>query len=653
MGKSSGYSRGVSSGEGEDSPPKALAPASAADAVDELVEAEVSRQRELQVADAGARESPGRRLCRLRVAKFVLVATGVWWGVCMQLIYYQGGGNEMTQLPNVDWYLGMMLVYAGRIFKRGRPEGVADVSQRHILPIAVCDFLGTVGTTIGLELAGSAIFGIIFASVTVWSALFAYAVLGRPQSMLQMAGIGCVVIGLSLPAMESSTHPGADSDGDGVQDESAVHVGIVLTSVGTLFYAAEYVLCERVYTLYAQPVDAKQLCFWTGVWGLTFTSVWLAAYTLPNWHEIVSQEVEREGGSPPLLLLLYFSHMLNNSAHNLAWFVVCELEGGVSTGLLMGLKAAFLFFFSAAFFCDELLHPEQCLTPAKLTGTVVVLVGTAVYYGGCDRLCNALFKSRAAGEKHGGTQLLDGAEFDAIECARVGAGGGGNGGSGGSGGGNGRANHGVASGGGGGELPPETLEGVAGELAKAGLGPEHVKALVASLSDTYRRVAFPAAAAHAAEDQAATAKTCGNGAASRGRAGAAKVAPARRAAPPRPRKGSAGGAGLEAVATTEEEGEEEGGAADQSDGRRQAARSRGGSGGGRGQLKSKREDKKSLLLAAAEDAAADECSDGEGGGAAYRNGSVHGARAASGRLPEGGGDGSQSPDERETLRGSS
>ena len=202
MGKSSGYSRGVSSGEGEDSPPKALAPASAADAVDELVEAEVSRQRELQVADAGARESPGRRLCRLRVAKFVLVATGVWWGVCMQLIYYQGGGNEMTQLPNVDWYLGMMLVYAGRIFKRGRPEGVADVSQRHILPIAVCDFLGTVGTTIGLELAGSAIFGIIFASVTVWSALFAYAVLGRPQSMLQMAGIGCVVIGLSLPAME-------------------------------------------------------------------------------------------------------------------------------------------------------------------------------------------------------------------------------------------------------------------------------------------------------------------------------------------------------------------------------------------------------------------------------------------------------------------
>ena len=46
-------------------------------------------------------------------------------------------------------------------------------------------------------------------------------------------------------------------------------------------------------------------------------------------------------------------------------------------------------------------------------------VGTAVYYGGCDRLCNALFKSRAAGEKHGGTQLLDGDDFDAIESALV------------------------------------------------------------------------------------------------------------------------------------------------------------------------------------------------------------------------------------------
>ncbi len=47
---------------------------------------------------------------------------------------------------------------------------------------------------------------------------------------------------------------------------------------------------------------------------------------------------------PWLIVLLYAGHTINNSIHNIAWFVVCELEGGVSTGLLMGVKAASLFF---------------------------------------------------------------------------------------------------------------------------------------------------------------------------------------------------------------------------------------------------------------------------------------------------------------------
>ena len=71
--------------------------------------------------------------------------------------------------------------------------------------------------------------------------------------------------------------------------------------------------------------------------------------------------------------------------HNLAWFVICELEGGVSTGLLMGVKAALLFFASAVFFCDS-THPEQCLTPSKGIATVVALLGTTIYYAPEEKL---------------------------------------------------------------------------------------------------------------------------------------------------------------------------------------------------------------------------------------------------------------------------
>ena len=196
-------------------------------------------------------------------AKFWLVATGVWWGVCMQLLFYQGAGHPLAQLPNLDWYLGMSLVYFHRARHCFRPDAAyASVKQRHVVPIAICDYLGTVGTTIGLEVAGSAIFGIIFSSVTVWSALFTCCILGKTQSPLRMAGILTVVFGLALPTVGQNTHTD--------QGQAAV-AGIALTAMGTLFYALEYVLCERVYTLYEKPVDAKQLCFYTGAWGLGFT----------------------------------------------------------------------------------------------------------------------------------------------------------------------------------------------------------------------------------------------------------------------------------------------------------------------------------------------------------------------------------------------
>lgn len=138
---------------------------------------------------------------RLGFAKFWLVGTGVFWGLAMQLIYYEGGGHPLHLLPNVDWYVGMMLVYSGRCC-RPRDTRFADAQQRHMFPIAVCDFIGTVGTTIGLLFAGSAIFGIIFASVTVWSAMFACCILHKKQTTLQLAGILTVMAGLSLPALD-------------------------------------------------------------------------------------------------------------------------------------------------------------------------------------------------------------------------------------------------------------------------------------------------------------------------------------------------------------------------------------------------------------------------------------------------------------------
>ena len=210
----------------------------------------------------------------------------------------------------MDWYVGMMIVDLPRLWRKRDPR-FGQVKQRHMVPIAIFDLLGTVGTTVGLELAGSAIFGIILGSITMWTALFTRLIMGQRQSWTRLFGIGVVICGLSLPMTEYKV----DHDQDGSPE---LLWGVALTFCGTFFYALEYTLCERVYTLYALPLDAKQLCFCTGAWGLLVTAVWIGVYTVPNWTHLVAEEVAEKEGNPYVIAALYLSHTLNNAAHNLA-----------------------------------------------------------------------------------------------------------------------------------------------------------------------------------------------------------------------------------------------------------------------------------------------------------------------------------------------
>ena len=150
------------------------------------------------LASAGARS-------RLRWAKFWLVATGTFWGISMQLLVYQGAGHPLNQLPNIPWYLSFLLVYLntwyrgeGRFAPGSKFEPVGPLPKIHV-PVGLLDFLGTTGLNIGLILSGSAIFGIIYASVTIWTALFAYCLLGKRLTPLKVFGILLVVAASSCP----------------------------------------------------------------------------------------------------------------------------------------------------------------------------------------------------------------------------------------------------------------------------------------------------------------------------------------------------------------------------------------------------------------------------------------------------------------------
>ena len=54
----------------------------------------------------------------------------------MLLIYYEGAAHPLAQLPNVDWYIGMMLAYSSRCFY-GFDPSYAQVQQKHVVVVKV------------------------------------------------------------------------------------------------------------------------------------------------------------------------------------------------------------------------------------------------------------------------------------------------------------------------------------------------------------------------------------------------------------------------------------------------------------------------------------------------------------------------------------
>ena len=83
----------------------------AADAAAEAEEAEEAEEERLKEGEetvgtvtAGGEVPPPFWQTRLWWAKFWVVATGIWWGICMQLLYYAGASSPASALANVDWY---------------------------------------------------------------------------------------------------------------------------------------------------------------------------------------------------------------------------------------------------------------------------------------------------------------------------------------------------------------------------------------------------------------------------------------------------------------------------------------------------------------------------------------------------------------------
>ncbi|KAH8088773.1 hypothetical protein JL720_6737 [Aureococcus anophagefferens] len=204
----------------------------------------------------------------------------------------------------------------------------------------------------GLTLAGSGIFGIIYSSVSCWAALFSYCILGRRLVPLQVLGMAVVVAGLVVSSLEN------DFASDGGRRVAA---GSVAIAVGTVAYGLEYALCERLLSASdaagekpvasatderdaAEPRRASgneaivEMMYYMGLWGLGLSALYTAVVVAPRWDYLVAAPVRVSARAAAVLLF-----------------------GGSSLA-----------------FCDR--QESQCMTRPKVLATAIVVAGTAIYY---------------------------------------------------------------------------------------------------------------------------------------------------------------------------------------------------------------------------------------------------------------------------------
>lgn len=151
--------------------------------------------------------------------------------------------------------------------------------------------------------------------------------------------------------------------------------GILMSFLSTLLYSLEYVIAERI--LSKSNIRAASLVGYIGLSGVLFSLMYIFAYTVPHWHEIVSEEIIKNNGKSLTIFFLYFLFLVSEAFYNYTYFVIIETSGAVTGGVMQGLRAVLVFSMSAVLFCD--LKQSQCFDTIKGISAFIVIGGVMIY----------------------------------------------------------------------------------------------------------------------------------------------------------------------------------------------------------------------------------------------------------------------------------
>jgi len=207
----------------------------------------------------------------------------------------------------------------------------------------------------------------VYSSIAIISALLSRVVLGRELNYSQWIAVVVVSFGLSISVAGVNT-PSTNTQ----------LLGIFVTLLSTTIYSCNYVFIEK--TL-ATNINGQSLQYTAGCLSVCLCSLYVFIFTAPNWDTLLTMNIQQanggRGGNLTIILSSYAMISLSALGHSWAFYKLLVEVGCVSTGLLQSLRAVVVFFVSSALFCS--VQEIQCLTPAKVLSSLIVVSGTIFY----------------------------------------------------------------------------------------------------------------------------------------------------------------------------------------------------------------------------------------------------------------------------------
>jgi hypothetical protein len=297
-----------------------------------------------------------------------------------------------------------------------------------LFTMVMLDFVGTYASLVGMQMCGSGLHTVVMSGVVCWSALLSVVVLRKKTNAPEVASLALIFLGLMCSAFAQGSHgsavvatvasvtssvealdlqqvlvingtmklpadahptttfeagvevgfeAGLDHGFDhGAKAMHQVFVGILITTMASWFFAFNYICAETMHSFKSAP-SSKFVCEKIGLYDLLLSLVYMAFYTLPNWHTLVSEPVAKAEGDPLHLLLIGAFSVVSASCHMVSYWWIIKNSGAVTVGVVKSLQAISAFAVSAFLFCEQ--QSSQCYTQERGMSTILVCAGVTAF----------------------------------------------------------------------------------------------------------------------------------------------------------------------------------------------------------------------------------------------------------------------------------